>query len=298
MGLLDRFFGRNPEHVAEEVRGLLRQSNGLTVGDLPRFQQRFAGRLRELGEPAVDPLIAQFDDASGNPRFLIAQMLAIMSSDQRFSTDTHVRIRDWLIAALKDKDPIVRDVVAMHICRCRDAAVLEPLVRCALGDPSKGTRDIARDSALKFIAELHHLPAEARHDFDPLFQQLRAACADFPEDDITRAVDALARTTTSAETPVSGEAGKTLRTTATKYRQALKYLDEAEQLDVEILQEANRIAGSPLSSSEMQSSIDQSNLMLPSGGKPAGLEALRDMVRNTLIESIRTFDALADELGA
>jgi ribosomal protein S27AE len=99
-------------------------------------------------------------------------------------------------------------------------------------------------------------------------------------------------------TPEVKRAGETARATATKYRQALKYLDEAEQLDVEVLQEANRIAGSPLSSSEMQSSIDQSNLMLPSGGKPAGLEALRDMVRNTLIEGIRTFDALADELGA
>jgi len=205
MGLLDRFFGRNPEHV---VRDLLQQSNGLKVGDLPRFQQRFAARLRELGEPAVDPLIAQFDDASGNPRFLIAQSLAAMSAGD-FGTDTGVRIRDWLITALKDKDPTVRDVVAMHICRCRDVAVLEPLIRCALGDPSKGTRDIARDSALKFIAELHRLPAEARHDFEPRFQQLRAACADFPEDDITHALDALARTTTSAETPVSVEAGET-----------------------------------------------------------------------------------------
>jgi hypothetical protein len=214
MGLLDSFFGRNPEHVAQEVRGLLQQSNGLKVGDLPRFQQRFAARLRELGEPAVDPLIAQFDDASGNPRFLIAQMLAIMSSDQGFSPDTHGRIRDWLIAALKDKDSMVRDVVATHICVCRDVAVLEPLIRCALEDPDGLTRDSARDSALKFIAELHRLPAEARHDFEPLFQQLRAACADFPEDDITRAVDALARTATAAETPVSVEAGNTARTTA------------------------------------------------------------------------------------
>ena len=293
MGLLDRFFGRNPEHV---VRDLLQQSNGLKVGDLPRFQQRFAARLRELGEPAVDPLIAQFDDASGNPRFLIAQSLAAMSAGD-FGTDTGVRIRDWLITALKDKDPTVRDVVAMHICRCRDVAVLEPLIRCALGDPSKGTRDIARDSALKFIAELHRLPAEARHDFEPLFQRLRAACADFPEDDLTRAVDALARTTTAAEEPVSGEAGKIARTTATKYKQALKYLDEAEQLNAEVLQEANRIAGSPFSSSEMQSSIDQSALMLPIGGRPGGLEALRDMFRSTLVEGIRTFDALADELA-
>ena len=298
MGLLDRFFGRNPEHVAEEVRGLLQQSNGLKVGDLPRFQQRFAARLRELGEPAVDPLIAQFDDASGNPRFLIAQMLATMSSDQRFSTDTQVRIRDWLIAALQDKDPVVRDVVAMHICRCRDAAVLEPLVRCALGDPSKGTRDIARDSALKFIAELHRLPPEGRDALEPLFQQLRAACADFPEDDITRAVDALTRATTVAEEPVSGGAGETARTTATKYKQALKYLDEAKHLNAEILQEANRIAGSPLSSSEMKSMIDQSAFMLPTGGGPGGLEALRDSLRSTLVQGIRTFDALADELGA
>ena len=210
MGLLDRFFGRNPEHV---VRDLLQQSNGLKVGDLPRFQQRFAARLRELGEPAVDPLIAQFDDASGNPRFLIAQSLAAMSAED-FGTDTGVRIRDWLITALQDKDPTVRDVVARHICLCRDVAVLEPLIRCALEDPDRFTRDSARDSALKFIAELHRLPAEARHDFEPLFQQLRAACADFPEDDITRALDALARTTTSADAPVSVEAGKIARTTA------------------------------------------------------------------------------------
>lgn len=214
MGLLDRFFGRNPEHVAEEVRGLLQQSNGLKVGDLPRFQQRFAARLRGLGEPAVDPLIAQFDDASGNPRFLIAQMLAMMSSDQGFSPETRVRIRDWLIAVLKDKDSMVRDVVATHICVCRDVAVLEPLIRCALEDPDGLTRKTARDSALKFIAELHRLPAEARHDFEPLLQQLRAACVDFPESDITRAVDALARTTTAAETPVSLEADTTARTTA------------------------------------------------------------------------------------
>jgi len=315
MGLLDGFFGRNPKHVAnngepatdsasaatraaaKEVRNLLQQSSGLKVGDLPRFMERYGARMRKLGEPAVDPLLAQFDDATGNPRFIIAQTVAMMSM-QDFGTDTDTRIRDWLITALQDKDPIVRDVVATHICRCRDAAVLEPLVRCALGDPSNYTREIARDSALKFIADLHRLPPEARHDFEPLFQRLRAACADFPEDDLTRAVDALARTTTAAEEPVSGEAGKIARTTATKYKQALKYLDEAEQLNAEVLREANRIAGSLFSSSEMQSHIDQSDLMLPSGGKPGGLEALRDIFRSNLVEGIRTFDALADELGA
>jgi hypothetical protein len=213
MGLLGSFLGRNPEHAAQQVRNLLQQSNGLTVGELPRFQQRFAARLRELGEPAVDPLIAQFDDASGNPRFLIAQMLAVMSSDQGFSPDNQVRIRDWLIAALKDKDPMVRDVVARHICGCRDVAVLEPLIRCALEDPDGLTRGSARDSALEFIAELRRLPVEARHDLEPLFQQLRVACAGFPENDITRAVDALARTTTAVETPMSVGAGRIARTT-------------------------------------------------------------------------------------
>lgn len=231
MGLLDGFFGRNPKHVANngqpardsgsaaatmaaaEIRALLQRFSDRKAGDLLTFTGQFASRMLKIGEPAVDRLIAQFDDASGNPRFIIAQTLAAMSA-QDFGTDTNTRIRDWLITALQDKEGAVRDSVAAHICVCRDAAVLEPLVRCALGDPDSRTRDIARDSALGFIADLHRVPEEARGDFEDIFQQLRAACADFPEDDITRAVEALACTTSATDKPVSVESGKTARTTA------------------------------------------------------------------------------------
>ena len=96
----------------------------------------------------------------------------------------------------------------------------------------------------------------------------------------------------------SGGAARTaVRTTTTKYKQALKYLDDAEQLSAEVLQEVIRIAGSTLSSSEIRSAIGQSGLMQPGAGKPGDLEALRDMLRGTLVEGIRTFGAAADELG-
>jgi hypothetical protein len=94
------------------------------------------------------------------------------------------------------------------------------------------------------------------------------------------------------------DSSNTARATSILYKQALKFLDESTQLNAEVLQEANRIAGCPFSPLDMQRNIEQSAFMMPAGGQPGGLEALRDRMRSTLAEGIKTYDALADKLSA
>lgn len=97
---------------------------------------------------------------------------------------------------------------------------------------------------------------------------------------------------------MSTDAGKKARETAANYEKALKYLDSASELNASVFQEANRIAGMPFDSTQMQQMIDQSALILPIGGNPGGLASLRDMFRKNLVEGISTFNEVADKLGA
>lgn len=99
---------------------------------------------------------------------------------------------------------------------------------------------------------------------------------------------------------MGSEAGRKARQTAENYRRALKYLDECGELTYEKLVEANRIAGVDMSESQLRAMWEQADHILPTpraGGRPGGKEFLRFQMRNTLIESIATFEALADKLG-
>ena len=87
-----------------------------------------------------------------------------------------------------------------------------------------------------------------------------------------------------------------LRQTVENYKQALKYLDECGELTYEKLVEANRIAGIDMPESQLIGMWEQADCILPTGGEPGGKEFLRFQMRDTLIESIATFEALTDKL--
>ena len=80
------------------------------------------------------------------------------------------------------------------------------------------------------------------------------------------------------------------------YRSALKYLDSCGDLTYEKLREAWRISGVDMPESQLRQQWSQADFILPTGGRPGGKESLRFMMRNTLIESIATFESLADRL--
>jgi hypothetical protein len=96
---------------------------------------------------------------------------------------------------------------------------------------------------------------------------------------------------------VSSETVRKVRQQVENYRSALKYLDGCGDLTYEKLREAWHIAGVNMPESQLRQQWSQADYILPTGGQPGGKESLRFMMRNTLIESIATFEALADRLA-
>ena len=80
------------------------------------------------------------------------------------------------------------------------------------------------------------------------------------------------------------------------YKKALKYLDSCTTFTYDNLVKVNRIAGSPITESDLQRMWQQSNYILSTGGHPGGTESLRQTMRSTLIEGISTFESLANQL--
>ena len=97
---------------------------------------------------------------------------------------------------------------------------------------------------------------------------------------------------------MSSAIGREARQRVDNYKRALKSLDECGDLTFIKLREAVRIAGVDLSESQHRAMWDQADNILPTGGKPGGKEFLRFQMRNTLIQGIATFEAVADKLGA
>jgi hypothetical protein len=97
---------------------------------------------------------------------------------------------------------------------------------------------------------------------------------------------------------MSSNVGKEARQRAENYKKALKYLDTCGTLDYGKFSEINKIAGYPFTEEQIRQQIAQSDFMLPIGGKPGGMEALKQIIRETLVQGESTFGSLADKLGA
>ena len=92
--------------------------------------------------------------------------------------------------------------------------------------------------------------------------------------------------------------GQEARQTADKYRKAVKYLDSCSGFTLENFREMNNLTGNNFAESEMQRMHEESKAILPMGGRPGGVLALKEVQRKTLIEAIAAFDEIADKLGA
>jgi len=93
------------------------------------------------------------------------------------------------------------------------------------------------------------------------------------------------------------DAKKEAKRISESYKKALKYLDKCQNFTYDDLVKTNQIAGSPMSESDLKRMWEQSQYILPIGSEPGGVESLRKMMRNTLIESISAFETIVQELG-
>jgi hypothetical protein len=97
---------------------------------------------------------------------------------------------------------------------------------------------------------------------------------------------------------MASDVGKEARQRADNYRKAVKYLDGCSGFTLENFREMNRLSGGNFSEFEMQRMYEESKAILPMGGRPGGVLALKGVQRKTLIEAIAAFDGIADQLGA
>jgi hypothetical protein len=95
-----------------------------------------------------------------------------------------------------------------------------------------------------------------------------------------------------------GELKQEIQLQIKNYKDALKYLEECGVLTLDKFLRINQMSGIDAPESKLLSIWEQADYMLPVGGKPGGTEALRQIMREQLIEGIATFEALADELDA
>jgi hypothetical protein len=96
---------------------------------------------------------------------------------------------------------------------------------------------------------------------------------------------------------MAGEAARQTRQRLDGYKRALKYLDECGDLTLDKMREANRIARVDMPEFQLRALWEQADCVLPTDGHPGGHESMRFHMRNTLIEAIAAFEALADKLG-
>jgi hypothetical protein len=75
---------------------------------------------------------------------------------------------------------------------------------------------------------------------------------------------------------------------------AIKYLDDCEEFNFESYQECYRIAEVEQKESQLQHMWSQSKFVLPSDGLPGGVSALRQITRDSFVESIEQLQKLVD----
>ena len=78
---------------------------------------------------------------------------------------------------------------------------------------------------------------------------------------------------------------------AKNYKRALKYLDSCKHFTYKDLLETNKIAGNIMSESKLKQMWGMSKKTME------GSEGHRQILRNTLIEGITTFESVADKIG-
>ncbi len=115
-------------------------------------KERARKRLRIIGEPAVEPLIAAMRECRGFPLALLIASLA-ESGDPRAV--------DPLLAALSDSDEEVREAAAAALGKLGDRRAVEPLL-AALSDNSQAVREAATWSLGAMGAERTEEPLLAR----------------------------------------------------------------------------------------------------------------------------------------
>jgi hypothetical protein len=79
----------------------------------------------------------------------------------------------------------------------------------------------------------------------------------------------------------------------TDYKRALAYLDSCGPFDERKFREANRIAGGLLSESDVQMMLAQSQMIMPSAGRPGGMDFIKAQVR----ENLATLIQMAGRMG-
>ncbi len=97
---------------------------------------------------------------------------------------------------------------------------------------------------------------------------------------------------------MASNVGQEARQRADNYRKGVKYLDSCPGYTLDNFREMNRLTGGNFNEFEMQRMYEESKGIMPTGGRPGGVLALKALHRSTLIEGIAAFDVVADQLGA
>ena len=79
-------------------------------------------------------------------------------------------------------------------------------------------------------------------------------------------------------------------------KNAIKFLDECDEFSSEKYQEAYRVADIEQKESQLQHMWSQSKFVLPSDGVPGGVEALRQITRDSFVDSIDQLKKLVDRM--
>jgi hypothetical protein len=96
---------------------------------------------------------------------------------------------------------------------------------------------------------------------------------------------------------MASQVAREARQRVKNYKQALKYLDSCGEFTFEKYCKTNQIATLDMSDSKLRALWDQADFILPMDGMPGGKEAVRFLMRDSLIEGITTFESLSDKLG-
>ena len=79
-------------------------------------------------------------------------------------------------------------------------------------------------------------------------------------------------------------------------KNAIKYLDDCGEFTFEAYQEAYRVAEIEQKESQLQHMWSQAKFVLPSGNQPGGVEALRQITRESFVDSIGQLKRLVDRM--
>jgi len=79
-------------------------------------------------------------------------------------------------------------------------------------------------------------------------------------------------------------------------KNAIKYLDDCAEFTFEAYQEAYRVAEIEQKESQLKHMWSQAKFVLPSDGLPGGVEALRQITRESFVDSIGQLKRLVDRM--